>query len=173
MHLNSLKEESSSCQCSMTLNGMMTGKKKYVLLIGHWTLLGPGSEKKWNGTDAYQPNGAWDRIAEIMMVNFSESGHPISRATVALERGILKSKGGGQKSMHFCGDFDTVRVLFHTIVCSNRLSIYGAIADLCEEYCLYQPGNPLISTGQPFTMETHRAGCTCRIVEYFKTNYDR
>ena len=25
----------------------------------HWSFLGPGSEKKWFGTDTYKPNGKW------------------------------------------------------------------------------------------------------------------
>ena len=53
---------------------------------GHWSFLGPGSEKKWCGTHTYKPNGKWDRVAEEMMLNFSESGHPVFRATSALER---------------------------------------------------------------------------------------
>ena len=28
-----------------------------------------------------KPNGEWNRVAEIMMINFAESGHPIFQAT--------------------------------------------------------------------------------------------
>ena len=44
---------------------------------GHSSFLGPGSEKKWCGTHTCKPNGDWDRVADIMMINFSESGHPV------------------------------------------------------------------------------------------------
>ena len=54
---------------------------------GHWSFPRPGSEKKWCGTHTYKPNGKWDRVAEDMMLNFSESGHPVFRASSALERG--------------------------------------------------------------------------------------
>ena len=37
--------------------------------------------------------GAWDHIADKMLLEFAESGHPIFRATTPLSRGILKSKG--------------------------------------------------------------------------------
>ena len=57
-------------------------------------------------------------------VAVSESGHPIFRATSALERGTLKSNGGGKLSIHFCGDYDNVELLFRTIVSVNQLSIY-------------------------------------------------
>ena len=62
--------------------------------FGHWSFFGPGSEKKSNGTDIYKPCGQWDRVVEIVMINFSESGHPIIRSNSAFVRRILKSKGG-------------------------------------------------------------------------------
>ena len=39
--------------------------------------------------------GECDRVAELMMIKFGESGHPVFRATGPLSRGTLKSKGGG------------------------------------------------------------------------------
>ena len=66
------------------------------ILPGRWSLLGPGSEKKWfllmkanhkeNGTESQ--NWWWS--------NFSESGHPVFLATIPLSRGTLKRKGGGK-----------------------------------------------------------------------------
>ena len=44
---------------------------------GHWSFLGPGSEKKWYGTHVYTPNGESDDVADVMMINFRESGHPV------------------------------------------------------------------------------------------------
>ena len=69
----------------------------------------PGSEKKWYG---YKPNGEWDDVAEHMLLNFSESGDPVFRGTSALERRTLRSKEGGKLSVHFCGDPQTVEVVF-------------------------------------------------------------
>ena len=40
---------------------------------GHWSFLGPRSETKWNGTQ--KPNGEMDNVAEIVMINFCDSGH--------------------------------------------------------------------------------------------------
>ena len=67
---------------------------------------GPGFEKKWYGTNVNKPDGEWEKTAESMMCNDSESGHHIFRATSALERGELKSKGKGVKSIHFNGSSD-------------------------------------------------------------------
>ena len=60
-----------------------------------WSFLGPGPEKKWYGTHAHKPDGEWDRTAEGMMLNFAESGHPVFRASSALERGELKFISAG------------------------------------------------------------------------------
>ena len=62
------------------------------LLLGRWSFWGPGSEKKWCGTYSDKPDGNCDKTAERMMLNFAESGHPIFRASSALERGELRSK---------------------------------------------------------------------------------
>ena len=67
------------------------------------------------------------------MLNFSESGHPVFRGSSALERGDLKSKGKGKLSIHFCGDDYTAELVLRTIISVNVLSIYGAVADMCDE----------------------------------------
>ena len=68
--------------------------------IGQWSFIGPGSEKKWYPSEN-SPQRAWDHIAEDMLLEFAESGHPIFRATTPLSRGQLKSKGRGKLSIHF------------------------------------------------------------------------
>ena len=70
---------------------------------GHSSFLEPGSEKKWYGTYTDKPGGSWDQMAEEMMLNFSDSDHPIFRAFSAFERDELQSKGGRPKSIHFNG----------------------------------------------------------------------
>ena len=47
---------------------------------------------------------------------------------------MLKSKGGGKLSIHFCADEGTIETVFRTIISIDQLSIYGAASDLCEEY---------------------------------------
>ena len=103
-----------------------------------WSFLGPGSETKWYSTDKERPGGKWYRVAELMMIKFGESGHPVFRATSPLSRGTLKSKGGGQISIHFCADGDTIETVFRTIISVSQLSIFGAVSDVCEEYSTCQ-----------------------------------
>ena len=102
-------------------------------LLGRWSFWGPGSEKKWYGTYSDEPDVDWDKTAEPMMLNFAESGHPIFRATSALEGGGLRSKEKGEKSVHFNGNEETIELILRTIISVNQLSIYGAVADLWKE----------------------------------------
>ena len=67
------------------------------------------------------------------MFYFAESGHPVFRASSALERGELKSKGKGVTSIHFNGSDDTIELIIRTVISVNQLSVYGAVADLCRE----------------------------------------
>ena len=88
---NNSKDELSSCRCSMTSYGEVKTKKRNVLL---------------------RPQGEWDRVAEMMMIKFRESGHPVFRATSPLSRGTLKSKGGGKLSIHLCADGKRLKLFF-------------------------------------------------------------
>ena len=121
--------------------------------IGQWSFLGPVSEKRWYPSEN-SPQGAWDHIAEEMLLEFAESGHPIFRATTPLSRGQLKSKGRGKLSIHFTADQDTVDTIYRIILSVNQLSIYGAVAAICDEYESHQDstGQPVILVGQSIVL---------------------
>ena len=102
--------------------------------IGQWSFIGPGSEKKWYSMEEDSPKGIWDHIAEKMLLEFAESTCPIFRATTPLSRGKLRSKGHGKLSIHYCADQATIETIFRIIVSANQLSLYGAVAKMCEEY---------------------------------------
>ena len=101
---------------------------------GRWSFIGPGSEKKWHSIKDDSPQGIWDNIAEKMLVEFAESGCPIFRATTPLSRGQVKSKGHGKLSIHYAADQETIETIFRIFVSANQLSLYGAVAEMCEEY---------------------------------------
>ena len=94
-----------------------------------------------------------------MMLKFGESTHPIFRSTSPFSRGVLKSKGGGKLSIHFCADGETVETVFRTM---SSVSIHGAVSDWCEECstCHDRTGR-LVVAGQsnplfvPRVMKTH------------------
>ena len=122
-------------------------------VIGQWSFIGPGSEKKWYSSEN-SPQGAWDNIAEQMLLEFAESGHPTFRATTPLSRGILKSKGHGKLSLHFAADGDTIDTIYRIILSVSQLSVYGAVAAVCEEFEGHQDrsGEPEILMGQSIVL---------------------
>ena len=89
-----------------------------------------------------------------MLLEFAESGHPIFRATTPLSRGQLKSKGRGKLSIHFTADQDTVDTIYRIILSVNQLSIYGAVAAICEQFEDHQDrtGQPVILVGQSIVL---------------------
>ena len=88
--------------------------------------------------------GFWDHIVEEMLLEFAESGHPTFRATTPLSRCKLKSKGHGKLSIHFAADQETIETVFRIIAFANQLSLYGAVANMCEEFETHQD-----RSGQP------------------------
>ena len=166
MNQSNAKEGSSSCQCTMTSDWGNRGNKDNCLANalrvteyarrftqGHWSFLGPGFEKKWCGTHVNKPDGEWDKTAENMMLNFAENGHPACRASSALERGELKSKGKGVKTIHFNGSDETIELIFRTVLAVNqlKLSVCGAEADLFKELVREPAG-----VGKPAASDTDR-----------------
>ena len=130
--------------------------------IGQWSFIGPGSEKKWYPSEN-SPQGAWDNIAEEMLLHFAESGHPIFRATTPLSRGKLKSKGKGKVSIHFTADQDTVVTIYRIILSVNQLSVYGAVAAICDEFENHQDGTGqlVILVGQSIVLGEIKAEVSC------------
>ena len=68
-----------------------------------------------------------------MMLELVEIIHPMFRASSAFERGELRSKVGGKKTIHFNGSEQNVELILRTIFSANQLIIYGAAADMCGE----------------------------------------
>ena len=126
--------------------------------IGRWSFIGPGYEKKWYSSEN-SPQGAWDDPAEQMLREFAVSGHPTFRATTPLSRGQLKSKGHGKLSIHFAADVDTVDTIYRIILSVNQLSVYGAVAAICEEFESPQDrsGEPEILMGQSIVLDEVKA----------------
>ena len=88
--------------------------KVFAKEFWYWTMviIGPGSEKKWYSAEENSPQGAWDHIADDMLLEFAESGQPVFHATTLLSRGKLKSKGDGKLSIYFTADYSTIETFF-------------------------------------------------------------
>ena len=100
------------------------------------------------------PQGVWDHIADELLLEFAESGHPIFRATTPLSWCKLKSKGHVKLFIHFNADDSTIETIFRIIVSVNQFSPYGAVANMCEEFETHQDrsGEPEILMGQSIVL---------------------
>ena len=67
-----------------------------------------------------------------MVGHFKETGHPVFKGISALNRGILKRRGG-RCTKHFEADSSNTELLIRTIHSANHFSICRAVASWCEE----------------------------------------
>ena len=69
-------------------------------------------------------------------------------------RSTLKSKGRGKLSIQFTADYPTIETVLRIIISANQLSIYGAVAAICEEFENHQDGSgePEILMGQSIVL---------------------
>ena len=51
-----------------------------------------------------------------------------------VQRSFSRSKGHGKLSFHVAATQETIETIFRIIVSANQLSLYGAVAEMCEEY---------------------------------------
>ena len=112
---------------------------------GQWSFLGLCSEKKWSSISEDRPQGEWDKMTELMMFKFAESGHPVFHvhATSPLPRGQLKSKGGGKLSIHCCADLEIIET--HNYFCKSAQSLRNSrrnVRRICKHFMI-ERWNPL------------------------------
>ena len=101
---------------------------------GQWTFIGPGSAKKCYSISEDSHQGIWDRMAERMLLEFAESGCPIFPCYDSIVQRSTKNQRTWKLSIHYAADQETIETIFRMIVSANQLSLYGAVAEICEEY---------------------------------------
>ena len=104
------KAWSSSCQCSTTLHGM---QKETTNNVCNTQAVANYARKFFRGHWLVFL-GAWIR-------------RKIVRNPNSQTRWIMGS------TIHFTGSNENIELLLHIVISANQLSIYGAIADLCDE----------------------------------------
>ena len=97
---------------------------------GQWSFIGPGSEKsgtlpkktvhKESGTKL-QKGCCWNSLRAD--VRFS---------VLRLHCPVINSKAKDMVNCRY--DQETIETIFRIIVSANQLSLYGAVAEICEEY---------------------------------------
>ena len=84
-----IKDNEQECIANSTLVSVFS--KRFP--AWHWSFFGPGSETRWCSTYNERPQGEWDRVPELMMIKFRESGHPVFRANESsVSRNAQKQK---------------------------------------------------------------------------------
>ena len=141
-------------------NSVTVANNARRFLLGRWSFLGPGSEKNWYGTYSDKSDGIWDKTAERMRLNFAESSHPVFRATSALERGELRSKGKGKKPLNW---FFAWLFLLIISVSTEQLQIYAKnypkiqrLRRKLQRMTIWNPWK--IPTGLPVADPLHQRG---------------
>ena len=127
--------------------------------IAQWSFTGPGSEKKWYSMEENSPQGIWDHIAEKMLLEFAESGHPIFRATTPFPGVSSKAKDTKNCLYILLRIIKTIETIFRIIAFANQLSLYGAVANTCEEFESLEDrsGQPDVLMGQSIVLTKIKA----------------
>ena len=87
-------------------------------------------KKNVYGTQVFL-EGQWNAAAGVMGANFPRKRTSILQSFQCVGSRILEK--GGRCTIHFSADPSNAEILFRTINFANQLSIYGAIADWCDE----------------------------------------
>ena len=101
---------------------------------GQWSFNGPDSEKKWYSMKRTVHKEFWTISRKRCCWNSPKAHVHFSVVRPLLSRSQLKSKGHGKLSIHFAATQATIETVFRTTVSANQLSLYGAVAEMCEEY---------------------------------------
>ena len=114
-----------SCRCSTTSHGDQgtTGKSANQVLSSFLSMQrdleqdnghSSGLDQRKSGTLFAKTvhKGERDRMAEKIMLTFAGSTHPVFRSPSPLPRGVLRIKGGGKLSIHYCADPGTIETVF-------------------------------------------------------------
>ena len=125
------KDNETECIANSTLVSLFA--KRFP--AGRSSFLGPGAETKWYSTNKERPGGKWDRFAELMMIKFRESGHPVFPSHESIvQRSAQKQRWWKIVDTLSVPTSETIKTVFRTITSVNQLSLYGAVAGIFEEY---------------------------------------
>ena len=108
--------------------------------VGQWSFIGPGSEKKCFSAEN-NPQGAWDHIADEMLLEFTDSGPFFSVQRLHYPGVYSRAKDMENCQYTSLQIIQLIETIFRMIVSANQLSICGAVANICEEFEAHQDGS--------------------------------
>ena len=90
--------------------------------IGQWSFIGTSPEKKWYSTEENSPQGIWDHIADKMLLEFAESGCPISVQRLHCP-GVSSKAKDTENCQHILLQIKKQLKLFRIIFCQSAQSL--------------------------------------------------
>ena len=100
--------------------------------IGHWSFIGPSSEKKWCSVEENSPQGIWDKIAEKW--NSQKADVQFSVQHLHCPGISSKAKDTANCLYILLRIKKTIETISPIIVFAIQLNLHGAVANICEEY---------------------------------------
>ena len=79
------------------------------------------------------------------MLKFGERNHPVFRSTSPLSRGVLRSKGGGKLSIHFCAGEGTIETFF-----ANLFLLISSVFTQQSQICVTNANPAMLEQGDLF-----------------------
>ena len=143
-----MTEKANKEECLANARVVKVLAKKFG--IGRWSFIGPGSDKKWYSTEENSPQGAWDHIAGRNAVGIRRK----RTSYFPCKDSIVQGKSHKQRTRKtvdtFAADYSTIETIFCMFVSVNQLSVYGEVANICEEFEAHQDrsGQPDVLMGQ-------------------------
>ena len=101
---------------------------------GQWSFIGPGSEKSGSLSKKTVHKESGTKLQKRCCWNSLRSDVQFSVLRLHCPEVISTSKGHSKLSILYAADQETIETIFRIIVSANQLSLYGAVAEICEEY---------------------------------------
>ena len=123
-----------------------------------WSFIGPGSEKKRYSTEemVHKELGIILRTKCCWNSQKADILFPCNDSIVS----VKSQKQRTWKTVDsYCADQKTIETIFRIIAFANQLSLYGAVANMCEEFEFHQDrsGQPDVLMGQSIVLSEIKA----------------
>ena len=132
------KDNKKECESNVQLVSL------FAKIFGEdWSFLGPGSGRKWSSVSEDCPQGEWDKMAEMMVTFQRKWTSSLWSHESIVQRSAQKQRQWEIVDPLLCrtrNDYNCYR----TITSVNQFSIYGAVAEMCEEYESFYEERPVV-----------------------------
>ena len=148
----SCDRKDNKVECLKNAEFVKTFAKRFG--IGQWSFIGPGSEKKWYSSENSPTRSPGTTLRSKCCWNLQSVDILFSVQRLHGPGVLSKARDEEKLSIHFAADQDTIDTIYRMILSVNQLSVYGAVAAICEEFESHQDrsGEPEILMGQSIVL---------------------